>query len=66
MGARALASLSWVLLGNSRLYLYRTVLASLQDATVSSPVNRWSFPLQPWNDPPASLCQPSGLGLPFI
>ena len=42
----------------------RTVLASLQDATVLSPVNRWSVPMQPWNDAPATLCQPSGLGWP--
>ena len=43
----------------------RTVLASLQDATVLSPVNRWSFPLQPWSDPPATYCQPSGLDWPL-
>jgi len=42
----------------------RTVLASLQDATVLSPANRGSFPLQPWNDPPATFCQPSGLDWP--
>ena len=42
----------------------RTVLASLRDATVLSPVNRWAFPLQPWNDPPATFCQPSGLDWP--
>ena len=41
-----------------------TVLASLQDAIVLSPVNRWSFPLQPWNDAPATFCQPSGLDWP--
>ena len=44
----------------------RTVLASLQDATVLSPVNRWSFPLQPWNDAPATFCQPFGLDWPSV
>jgi hypothetical protein len=33
----------------------------VRDATVSSPVNRWSFPLQPRNDAPATFFQPAGL-----
>jgi hypothetical protein len=37
----------------------RTVLASLQDATVLSPVNRWSFP-------PVTLERPTGYLLPTL